>query len=134
MKFKRTYNWQPIDPNWKAEGNPQNTNKSGGMEVKIQGLALDPSDSQKVYNHSPDGFAWGYAGSGPAQLALALLLVAGVPKEKAIRYHQPFKMDVVAKIPQNEAWKMSIRTIRDWCKAYERRLSEIINMDKEGLE
>lgn len=24
-------------------------------------------------NHSPDGFAWGYPGSGPAQLALAIL-------------------------------------------------------------
>src|SRR5467141_965015 len=25
-------------------------------------------------NHSPTGFAWGYGGSGPAQLALALLI------------------------------------------------------------
>ncbi len=24
-------------------------------------------------NHSPDGFSWGYGGSGPAQLALAIL-------------------------------------------------------------
>jgi Family of unknown function (DUF6166) len=27
-----------------------------------------------VRNHSPDGYEWGYCGSGPAQLALALLL------------------------------------------------------------
>ena len=26
-----------------------------------------------LYNHSPTGFEWGYSGSGPAQLALALL-------------------------------------------------------------
>ena len=27
----------------------------------------------QVVNHSPDGFEWGYTGSGPAQLALAIL-------------------------------------------------------------
>jgi hypothetical protein len=26
-----------------------------------------------LWNHSPTGFEWGYGGSGPAQLALALL-------------------------------------------------------------
>lgn len=26
-----------------------------------------------IYNHSPTGFEWGYSGSGPAQLALAIL-------------------------------------------------------------
>jgi hypothetical protein len=26
-----------------------------------------------LVNHSPTGFSWGYAGSGPAQLALAIL-------------------------------------------------------------
>lgn len=29
-----------------------------------------------VSNHSPDGFEWGYGGSGPAQLALALCIDA----------------------------------------------------------
>lgn len=29
-----------------------------------------------VRDHSPTGFAWGYGGSGPAQLALALLIDA----------------------------------------------------------
>ncbi|GAI61912.1 unnamed protein product [marine sediment metagenome] len=24
---------------------------------------LDPAPSQKLYNHSPDGFNWGYSGS-----------------------------------------------------------------------
>ncbi len=26
-----------------------------------------------LHNHSPDGFDWGYQGSGPAQLTLALV-------------------------------------------------------------
>ena len=30
---------------------------------------LKPERSQRVKNHSPDGFNWGYAASGPAQLA-----------------------------------------------------------------
>ncbi len=35
---------------------------------------LTPERSLGVMNHSPSGFSWGYAGSGPAQLVLALLL------------------------------------------------------------
>jgi hypothetical protein len=30
----------------------------------------------EIINHSPDGFEWGYGGSGPAQLALALCVDA----------------------------------------------------------
>jgi len=46
--------------------------------VTFDGKLLDPAPSQALHNHSPDGFAWGYQGSGPAQLALAILLAAGV--------------------------------------------------------
>jgi hypothetical protein len=34
-------------------------------------ILLDPR--LDLYNHSPNGFEWGYSGSGPAQLALAIL-------------------------------------------------------------
>lgn len=64
--------------------------------VELDGKPLDPGPSQRVFNHSPDGFAWGYGGSGPAQLALALLLAAGIPAETATRLHQGFKNDHVA--------------------------------------
>ena len=52
-------------------------------EVYVNGSRLDPKPSQRAYNHSPDGFNWGYAGSGPAQLALAILLHAGVSTARA---------------------------------------------------
>lgn len=39
-------------------------------------VPLDPHFSQQFRNHSPDGFEWGYGGSGPAQLALGILLHA----------------------------------------------------------
>ena len=42
--------------------------------VWLDGVQLSPARSQKVYNHSPNGFNWGYGGSGPAQLALAMML------------------------------------------------------------
>jgi len=47
-------------------------------------------------NHSPTGFAWGYGGSGPAQLALALLFDATGDKELALQHYQDFKWRVVA--------------------------------------
>lgn len=57
-------------------------------------LPLEPSLT--IYNHSPDGFQWGYTGSGPSQLALALLLdVTGDP-ELAHKHHQEFKRQFVA--------------------------------------
>lgn len=60
---------------------------------------LSAKHSKKVYNHSPDGFAWGYGGSGPAQLALAILLTR-TDEETAVKLHQDFKADFVAKWPQ----------------------------------
>jgi hypothetical protein len=64
-------------------------------EVFLDGKWLDPRPSQKHYNHSPDGFNWGYGGSGPAQLALAIVLkLTG----KADGY-QDFKWNVIALLP-----------------------------------
>ena len=42
--------------------------------VWLDGKELSPKESQTYRNHSPDGFSWGYGGSGPAQLALAVIL------------------------------------------------------------
>lgn len=43
-------------------------------KVWLDGRELKPGSSQKVVNHSPGGFNWGYAGSGAAQLALAVCM------------------------------------------------------------
>lgn len=71
-------------------------------QVLINGAVLDPAPSQRLWNHSPDGFNWGYAGSGPAQLALAILLQTGVSDERAVRLHQAFKFDFIASLPQSD--------------------------------
>lgn len=73
---------------------------------------LSPERSQKLWNHSPDGFQWSYSGSGPAQLALALLLDAGMDNHKAVRLHQAFKMKFVAQ--WGEQWQMSRDEILEW--------------------
>jgi Family of unknown function (DUF6166) len=49
-------------------------------------------------NHSPDGFNFGYSGSGPAQLSLALLADALSNDETAQRFYQDFKNKVIARL------------------------------------
>lgn len=69
--------------------------------VWLNGEPLYPERSQRVYNHSPDGFSWGYNGSGPAQLALAILLEL-TSETTAIAYYQMFKARVIAALPVHE--------------------------------
>jgi hypothetical protein len=83
--------------------------------VTIDGVELDPKPSQKLVNHSPDGFSWGYSGSGPAQLALALLLHFST-KDFALANYQQFKFDVVAGMT-DRAYGSEIVT--DWIKRKE---------------
>jgi hypothetical protein len=82
--------------------------------IFLDGKHLDPLPSLKVRNHSPDGFSWGYGGSGPAQLALAILLKY-VPAEYAEELYQSFKIDHVANWPR-EDFQKSI-WIRNWISA-----------------
>lgn len=71
-------------------------------QVWLDGKPLDPEPSQKVRNHSPDGFNWGYGGSGPAQLALAVMLAT---TGKADGY-QDFKFHVIAGLPVDEDFEI----------------------------
>lgn len=66
-------------------------------QVLLNGKLLTPHASLKLVNHSPDGFSWGYEGSGCAQLALAILQSLHA-KEFALKHYQQFKRDVIAKI------------------------------------
>lgn len=45
--------------------------KTRSCTVQVDGQNLPPR--YDLRNHSPSGFEWGYNGSGPAQLALAIL-------------------------------------------------------------
>jgi len=103
--------------------------------VEIDGKELRPGRSQKVWNHSPDGFNWGYGGSGPAQLALGILL-SQVDEETALSYHQAFKWDVIARLPQDD-FRLEI-SIYDWLvnqvKFQEERYSAFnLTLDYDGF-
>ncbi len=95
---------------------------------------------QDLFDHSPDGFMWGYSGSGPAQLSLAILChhFEHAPAERiemakkalvsedytlsstvtwpewlAIRLHQPFKSAVVARFSQDSGFILTSEQVDD---------------------
>ena len=83
--------------------------------VWFDGRVLLPGASQKVRNHSPDGFSWSYNGSGPAQLALALCLKL-TDKESAGWLYQTFKREKIATLPAGD-FTLSIEECRAWIAA-----------------
>ena len=81
----------------------------GDAVVKLNGQPFDPARSQRVRNHSPSGFEWGYGGSGPAQLALAILLEE-VDEDCALNLYQDFKWVVIARL--DGEWMMDSNSIQ----------------------
>jgi hypothetical protein len=100
---------------------------------------LDPRND--LFNHSPDGFQWGYSGSGPAQTSLAILAshfgdeanhplgltalgLEAFPSEEdevmvvapheylALSLHQKFKAQVVARLSTDE-WRLTDERINE---------------------
>lgn len=75
-----------------------------GSGMVTECLPLSPR--LDVVNHSPDGFEWGYGGSGPSQLAFAILAdLIGV--SKAVAFYQSFKSAWVAKIDRENPWVLN---------------------------
>jgi len=71
---------------------------------------LTPDRSLALVNHSPSGFEWGYGGSGPAQLALALLLDYTGDEAFALDHYQEFKTEVVSQLDcagSGERWRLT---------------------------
>lgn len=69
---------------------------------------IDPQRSLKLVNHSPDGFSWGYGGSGPAQLALAILLEYFNDDEMALAHYQQFKWAHIALLDGDKDFQIDI--------------------------
>lgn len=75
---------------------------------------LTPSRSLQVERHSPSGFEWGYGGSGPAQLALAILLDYTDDVAVARSNYQQFKREVVSQLEctgPDGTWALTIAEI-----------------------
>jgi hypothetical protein len=59
---------------------------------------LTPDRSLDLVNHSPTGFEWGYAGSGPAQLACGLLLDYYNDAQVAREHYIAFRNRVISQL------------------------------------
>lgn len=65
-----------------------------------------------IVRHSPDGFNWGYCGSGPAELARCLLLEV-IGKDSGEKWHyQDFKNEIVSRFADD--WEITDISIRMW--------------------
>ena len=79
--------------------------------VTVDGAKLNPRHD--LMNHSPDGFEWGYQGSGPAQLALAILAHHYGDDRAALTHYHAFKSEIVARFDR-DAWSFTSDQIVNW--------------------
>ncbi|QKY22195.1 hypothetical protein B4589_017505 (plasmid) [Halolamina sp. CBA1230] len=80
------------------------------VEKRPEQEQLTPERSLALVNHSSSGFEWGYSGSGPAQLALALLLDYTGDEAFALDHYQAFKSEVVSQLDcagSDECWRLT---------------------------
>jgi len=92
-------------------------------------------------NHSPTGFEWGYEGSGPAQLAFAILyhyychefkseLVKSLGVSRVRELYQSFKRDFVTK--WGDTWEITSTELGAWIDhQYEERDKRCQSTGKE---
>ena len=90
----------------------------------MDGRPLNPR--LDLYNHSPTGFEWGYCGSGPAQLALAILADHLGDDRQALDVYQRFKWAVIVELPRNRSWTLTGQVI-------DQTLQNIRNYEAEGV-
>ena len=101
-------------------------------DVYVDGVPLSPERSQKLVNHSPSGFCWGYRGSGPSQLALALLLNAGATNEEAVAWYQQFKEEAIAPLPQDN-FELPTERVSEWLEVRRMFADEFERGGHEGI-
>jgi hypothetical protein len=97
------------------------TRTETGCEVVVEeGGTTRPLDPRlDLRKHSPTGFEWGYSGSGPAQLALALAADVLGDNDRARDVYQRLKFKLVGGLPR-EGWELTEDRIRSAVEAIER--------------
>ncbi len=90
----------------------------GGTTTRVCVVQVCEGDAKRplplrldLRNHSPSGFEWSYGGSGPAQLALALVADCCGDAAAEPRIYQRVKR-LVAALP-HEGWTLTEQQVRD---------------------
>jgi Family of unknown function (DUF6166) len=89
---------------WRREENGDGNLSDQQVFVISNGQVRPLPPRNDLRNHSPDGFSWGYSGSGPAQLSLAMLMQVFQDWSRVQPIYQIFKERFVARIPQHANW------------------------------
>jgi hypothetical protein len=84
------------------------------VSISINGKLSTLPARWDLREHSPDGFAWGYGGSGPSQLALAMCADALDSDAQALAVYQQFKNAHVA-LQTGDEWEISADEVRAIC-------------------
>lgn len=80
--------------------------------LKREGNRLIVNVPRVFTRHSPDGYEWGYVGSGPAELALNILLLFTDYHTANPLYHD-FKQEFLAGLPR-EGGVINATLIQAW--------------------
>lgn len=92
---------------------PDAAGNEGEANVVIHHHGIDRPVPHKYVYHSPTGMEFGYAGSGPSDLALNILAMF-VPPPTAFRLHQDFKARFIT--PAEAGEELDVRQIVHWIK------------------
>ena len=111
-------------------------NQIGNIDVNVKEINFNGvwvnSNLRHIERHSPDGFQWGYGGSGPSDLALSILThfceKKDISLEIAEKYYQKFKHDFVA-IAGDEL-NIKCEDISKWLIDKDLKLQEILLKNK----
>lgn len=87
------------------------------VDVEEDGECFSLNPRRDLRNHSAE-FEWGYGGSGPAQLALALAADVLGDDERAQDIYQRLKFRVIGGLP-HEGWVLTESRIRSAIDALE---------------
>jgi Family of unknown function (DUF6166) len=97
------------------------TRTDQGCEVVVQedGATRPLAHRLDLRTHSTTGFEWGYGGSGPAQLALALAADVLGDDDRARDVYQRLKFKLIGGLPR-DGWVLTEDQVRAAIDAVER--------------
>lgn len=92
--------------------------RKAAIIAQIEATASAPPPVELVHRgvHSPEGFAWGYAGSGPADLAQSILSIE-TGEDVGPELYLRFRDDVIARLPHRTHFRLTAGDVREWLSA-----------------